>query len=170
MTRRIVLGPFYFVATGITLLLTASAAGGQTVLFVDDSAPRGGDGSSWDMACRFLQDGLAAAAGAMPPVEVRVAQGTYKPDRTKPTPTARATGARPSSSSTPSHSWAATLALSPAGAHDALPVDGSQAGLTTALTGPCRLIIVCGHLKAEGGISCDRVPSPACMLPRLSRR
>src|SRR5262249_6904939 len=52
------------------------------VLYVDDGAPAGGDGAAWGTAFNDLQDALALAAcagGAT--VEVRVGQGTYKPDR-----------------------------------------------------------------------------------------
>ena len=64
-----------------------SAAFGGTVLYVDDDAPLRGDGATWETAFRFLQDGLAAAA---PPrsggSEIRIAQGTYTPDRNEANP------------------------------------------------------------------------------------
>ena len=44
---------------------------------VDDDAPPGGDGLSWDTAYRFLQDALTTATEGS---EIRVAQGTYTPD------------------------------------------------------------------------------------------
>ncbi len=55
------------------------------VVYVDDDAPMGGDGRSWATAYRYLQDGLAAAnaPGSTRPIEVRVAQGIYRPDRTR---------------------------------------------------------------------------------------
>jgi len=57
------------------------------VIYVDDDAPLGGDGLSWDTAYRFLQDGIADAKGLAPePVEIRVAQGVYKPDRREANP------------------------------------------------------------------------------------
>jgi hypothetical protein len=46
-------------------------------LYVDDDAPIGGDGSTWDEALRFLQDALLAAG---PGVRVKVAGGIYRPD------------------------------------------------------------------------------------------
>ena len=46
----------------------------------------GGDGASWATAYRFLQDGLAAAEVAEKPVEIRVGQGTYTPDRSSTHP------------------------------------------------------------------------------------
>ena len=58
--------------------LGGAAVQAGTVLHVDDDAPLGGDGLSWDTAYRFLQDALADAAGV---TEIRVAQGTYKPDQ-----------------------------------------------------------------------------------------
>jgi hypothetical protein len=51
------------------------------VLYVDDDAPPGGNGSSWQTAFRYLQDALTAAATAEKPLEIRVAQGVYKPDQ-----------------------------------------------------------------------------------------
>jgi len=57
------------------------------VIYVDDDAPLGGDGLSWDTAYRFLQDGLADANSLAPePVEIRVAQGVYRPDRSEEHP------------------------------------------------------------------------------------
>jgi len=60
------------------LVTTAEAA---QVVYVDDNAPAGGSGSSWAGACKHLQDALAIAAAAEKPVEIRVAQGVYKPDQ-----------------------------------------------------------------------------------------
>jgi hypothetical protein len=65
------------------LLVTSSAYGG-TVLYVDDDAAEGGDGSSWGTAYRFLQDALTAGPEA---TEIRVAQGLYHPDRSEANPT-----------------------------------------------------------------------------------
>ena len=48
-----------------------------TVRFVDDDSLLFADGMSWDTAYRYLQDALANAEGV---TEIRVAQGTYKPD------------------------------------------------------------------------------------------
>jgi len=62
------------------LLVVSSVAFGQSVRYVDDNAPMGGNGASWATAHRFLQDALTAAAGSGGTVtEIRVAKGTYKP-------------------------------------------------------------------------------------------
>jgi phosphotriesterase-related protein len=55
------------------------------IVYVDDSAPMGGDGKSWATACRSLQDGLTAATvqGSAGPREIHLAQGIYPPDRTE---------------------------------------------------------------------------------------
>ena len=57
------------------------ASGPPKVVYVDDDAVAGGDGSSWDCAYRYLQDALVDANAADKPVEVRVAQGRYRPDQ-----------------------------------------------------------------------------------------
>ena len=61
-------------------LATATAGHGGTIRYVDDDAPLGGDGTSWDTAYRFLQDALTDASGGGS-TEIRVAQGIYKPDQ-----------------------------------------------------------------------------------------
>lgn len=50
----------------------------QGIIYVDDSATGANNGSSWKDAYNFLQDALAAATSGS---EIRVAQGTYKPDQ-----------------------------------------------------------------------------------------
>ncbi len=67
-----------FAALFLAMPLVGSSRRGQTVIFVDDDAVLGGDGSSWGMAYKFLQDALANAVAG---TEIRVAQGTYKPDQ-----------------------------------------------------------------------------------------
>jgi len=58
-------------------------------IYVDDDASPDGDGLSWATAFKYLWDGLAVASCGD---EVRVAQGTYKPDRNSRNPTG--TGSR----------------------------------------------------------------------------
>jgi len=52
---------------------------GPMIIFVDDDATGVNDGSSWKDAYKFLQDALTIASKGC---EIRVAQGTYKPDQT----------------------------------------------------------------------------------------
>ncbi|HUU20783.1 MAG TPA: hypothetical protein VMW72_26795 [Sedimentisphaerales bacterium] len=56
------------------------AAMGKTI-YVDDDAAGANDGTSWANAYVYLQDALADAETAEKPVEIRVAQGIYKPDQ-----------------------------------------------------------------------------------------
>lgn len=49
---------------------------GAAIIYVDDSAPAGGDGSSWSVAHRSLKVGLQQASAGD---EIRVARGTYRP-------------------------------------------------------------------------------------------
>jgi len=50
---------------------------GPLLIYVDDDAPLGGNGTSWATAFRYLQDALAMAVSSD---EIRVAGGVYKPD------------------------------------------------------------------------------------------
>ena len=52
-----------------------------TTLYVDDDAPPGGDGLSWDTAYADLQDALDHTLTNEAIAEVRVAGGVYRPDR-----------------------------------------------------------------------------------------
>jgi hypothetical protein len=65
----------------VAILSIVGDAPGQTIVYVDSTATGTNNGSSWQDAYCFLQDGLAAAAAASKPVEARVAQGLYKPDQ-----------------------------------------------------------------------------------------
>jgi predicted outer membrane repeat protein len=65
------------VSLGIIVAAGAGPAPGR-VLYVDDRAAGVQDGSSWADAFQHLQDALALAAAGD---EIRVAQGTYYPDR-----------------------------------------------------------------------------------------
>jgi parallel beta-helix repeat protein/predicted outer membrane repeat protein len=60
-------------------LVVGSACMGK-VIYVDANAPGVNNGSSWTDAYNYLQDALADAQGSVKPVEVRIAQGIYKPD------------------------------------------------------------------------------------------
>jgi len=53
---------------------------GPSIIYVEATATGANDGSSWENAYNFLQDALADAYSAIKPVEIRVAQGTYRPD------------------------------------------------------------------------------------------
>jgi hypothetical protein len=66
-------------------------------IYVDDDAPPDGDGLSWATAFKYLWDGLAVASYGD---EVRVAQGTYKPDRNSRNPAG--TGSRAATFQLPS--------------------------------------------------------------------
>jgi putative hemolysin len=51
------------------------------IIYVDDDANGLNNGSNWQNAYNFLQDALADANASPKPVEIRIAQGTYKPDQ-----------------------------------------------------------------------------------------
>jgi len=70
--------PFFVVA-----LCVCGVVAGQPerIIYVDEAAVGANDGSSWADAYVYLQDALAQAAVAAPPIEIRVAQGVYKPDQ-----------------------------------------------------------------------------------------
>ncbi len=69
-------------ASTFTPFLLLGTAQGQPAVYVDDSASGTNDGSSWCDAYVYLQDALAAAAASGGAVtEIRVARGTYTPDR-----------------------------------------------------------------------------------------
>lgn len=74
------------VASALWRLMAAVAADlqeppGPQIIYVDDDATGTNDGSSWQNAYRYLQDALAVARAMAKPVEIRVAQGVYRPDR-----------------------------------------------------------------------------------------
>ncbi|MCH8824960.1 MAG: hypothetical protein IH984_15805 [Planctomycetes bacterium] len=72
-------------AAMMTILTLTAAVQAGSVLYVDDDAPADGDGASWKTAFRFLQDAIAEAAGGGIG-ELRIAQGTYRPDRSEKNP------------------------------------------------------------------------------------
>jgi len=51
------------------------------IIYVDDSASGPNHGGSWADALLYLQDALILAEHVQEPVEIRVAQGIYKPDQ-----------------------------------------------------------------------------------------
>jgi predicted outer membrane repeat protein len=57
------------------------AAAPDRIIYVDDDATGANDGTSWTNAFPFLQDALTVARDAAKPVEIRVAQGVYRPDQ-----------------------------------------------------------------------------------------
>ncbi len=62
------------------LLLSAAPASLAKVIYVDADAPGTNNGSSWQNAHNYLQDAVADANSSGEPVEIRVAEGTYRPD------------------------------------------------------------------------------------------
>lgn len=63
--------------------LLAAAIGNAAVagtIYVDTRAAGANNGSSWTNAYKNLQDALTQAGSTGEPAEIRVAQGTYKPD------------------------------------------------------------------------------------------
>jgi len=65
------------------LLVVASIASAAEIIYVDDDASAGGDGSTWDTAFKYLQDGMAVTSYGD---EIRVAQGSYIPDQNSVNP------------------------------------------------------------------------------------
>ncbi|MGD8451285.1 MAG: hypothetical protein PVJ57_05650 [Phycisphaerae bacterium] len=63
--------------TAILVLAALLGSARADVLYVDDDAPLGGNGRTWNTALRYLQD---AVTGAVPPTEIHVAGGVYTPD------------------------------------------------------------------------------------------
>jgi hypothetical protein len=74
----------YLVTT--LLWLTLSYTASAKTIYVDNDANGLNNGSSWINAYNYLQDALADANASAKPVEVRVAQGIYKPDRSTADP------------------------------------------------------------------------------------
>ncbi len=92
----------HIIAAIFVLLASCSVWAGE-IIYVDDDAPLGGDGVSWGTAYRFLQDALpqvdspfvepegpirsirlltnSVVEGISTAIEIRVAQGVYKPDQ-----------------------------------------------------------------------------------------
>ena len=64
---------------GLVAILCPAAFG--KIIYVDDDATGANDGSNWQNAYIYLQDALADANSVEKPVEIRIAQGIYKPDQ-----------------------------------------------------------------------------------------
>ena len=64
----------------LLLLVVARTSAAAGVIYVDADAIGVNNGSSWENAYVSLQDALAEAKTAEKLVEIRVAQGIYKPD------------------------------------------------------------------------------------------
>jgi hypothetical protein len=79
MQRRSNLNGLVIIAA--CLLVMECTAAGQKIVYVDGDAPGANDGTNWIDAYNFLQDALVDAEDSEKPVEVRVAQGIYKPDQ-----------------------------------------------------------------------------------------
>ena len=71
---------FYSVIVGSILFLGTNAHGGA-ILFVDDDAPKGGDGTSWNTAYQDLSLALDQTIDDPSIEQIWVAAGTYKPDQ-----------------------------------------------------------------------------------------
>ena len=69
------------------MLALTAAANGFVVIYVDDSTVANGPGTSFNNAYRHLQNALTfAAVPANNVTEIRIGQGTYRPDRTTASP------------------------------------------------------------------------------------
>ncbi len=81
------MGTHRLVVPAVLAVLAAGRVGfADTVMYVDATASAGGDGGGWETAHRFLSEALAAAIDAGGAVELRVAGGTYVPDRAETAP------------------------------------------------------------------------------------
>ena len=70
------------ITMGLLLVVWSSTTVAETI-FVDANSPPAGDGNSWPTAYNYLQDGLADAVSGD---EIRVANGTYRPDQSATAP------------------------------------------------------------------------------------
>lgn len=63
------------------LALSVSSGYAHTILYVDNDAPLGGNGTSWSSPFRYLQDAVAKASDDSNVKEIHVAGGVYNPDQ-----------------------------------------------------------------------------------------
>jgi len=68
------------VAAGVLVWAGSAGIAVGKVIYVDGGASGADNGTCWADAYVFLQDGLADANDSEEPVEIRVAQGVYRPD------------------------------------------------------------------------------------------
>ena len=69
----------YFPLSIVLLTILCSVCTAK-IIYVDDNAAGANDGTSWTHAYTYLQEALNDARLAEKPVEIRVAQGTYRPN------------------------------------------------------------------------------------------
>ena len=81
MTGLAVLRKYLKISGLIVLVFTTQTAVAGKTIYVDDDATGANNGSTWADAYNYLQDALADANSAEKPVEIRVAQGIYRPDQ-----------------------------------------------------------------------------------------
>jgi hypothetical protein len=79
MSGRTNLKKFLAISISILGMICTVAAG--RIIYVDADANGLNTGSSWQNAYKYLQDALSDANSAEKPIEIRVAQGIYRPDR-----------------------------------------------------------------------------------------
>ena len=70
-----------FCCVSSTLVTVKAATAAEKIIYVDGNSVGLNTGSSWENAYIYLQDALADADASLKPVEIRVAQGTYTPDK-----------------------------------------------------------------------------------------
>lgn len=78
------LSKVFFGNSRINIVIWCQCHGG-VILYVDDDAPLGGDGLTWETPYRFLHDAITHAAGGGIS-EIHVGHGIYKPDRNEANP------------------------------------------------------------------------------------
>jgi hypothetical protein len=69
------------IALAVLLTILVGSDSIAKIIYVDSRANGANDGSSWNNAYKYLQDAIADANSNDKPIEIRVAQGIYKPDK-----------------------------------------------------------------------------------------